>query len=191
MTGGGAPISQEALALLKRVRWEYSSTALVTEAMVEMARLYGDPTWARGLDDAFGRAAVERMLSGQKLPCAGWRERIAQITRGFILPEMWDREAGGDIQRDVRREFVTVEVGETPAFDPVIEAGDDPDTLAVVRGRLGETPSGPLFSHVIGPPSNPNSFVITGLGIALHLTPSSFAAFCRAGQAALDEMAAA
>jgi hypothetical protein len=65
------------------------------------------------------------------------------------------------------------------------------ETLAVVRGRLGETPTGPLFTHVIDPLAVPEGFVITGLGAAWSFTPAAFGAFVRAGQRALDEMAGA
>lgn len=84
---------------------------------------------------------------------------LRQLTDGRITSRMFGKMWQGTLPERPQ-----------PQGDP---EGDPPHPSAPgsampVRGRLGEVPSGPLFTHLLDPQA-PGSFIVTGMGLALHV----------------------
>ncbi len=181
-------ISQSALSMLCFARQVEGADARVTEGSLALAEWIAQGwlrrTAAAAASSGFG--TVDQLLAGRVLPGNDWSDALERLTAGAVMGRMFDRDAD-DAVSDLVRETQAALV-ETSGYAEVREIVE-PETLAVVRGRLGEVPAGPLFSHVIDPVET-GSFVLTGLGMAWAFTPATFGALCDAGRRALDDIAA-
>lgn len=140
-----------------------------------------EPDWSNDslLCDA---PLVERLLAAMVDPDDAVAEKIARLTEGAVLPDMWARLAmdegaagacaapvtAGDIHRRLKPiDWGQVSVKETPKPQPVeIAPGID---ARHTHGTLGrDVPSGPLF-HTVIDKRHDGHFVVTGMGMAFRL----------------------
>ncbi|APR52010.1 hypothetical protein CA223_06710 [Sphingomonas koreensis] len=108
-----------------------------------------------------GFRSVERMIAGTMLPCQKWGEMLGQFTDGRITARMFGEEWKGALPERIEPQY-------EPESDPPPPGAPGAAALGVVRGRLGQVPSGPVFTHAVDP-DDPGSFVISGLGLAIRL----------------------
>lgn len=149
-----------AARMVALIRAAEGSTAPVSEGAIELAELSLREVEAYDRFTMFvgGARSVERMLAGTMLPCQDWGEELGRLTEGKLTAAMFRRPWNGDLPT----------IDTSLPDDPTPPSGAPAGALVEVQGRLGERPSGPLFTHVVDP-TMPGSFVVTGLGMAWHL----------------------
>lgn len=168
-----------AITLLVEARLAEGSDAMVSAGSFELARMIAgnSPTIDRFTMFVGGARSVERMLAGTLAPCQEWGEELGRLTEGALTSAMFLKPWDGVLP-------------EQPPERADAAEGRPVEALAVIHGRLGEVPSGPLFKHMIDP-THPGTFVVTGLGMAWTFDENSGFAMRTAIAAGLMDVAAA
>lgn len=157
-------LTEAGAALLRAFRESEGGTAPISVGSVRLANIIADEGAAADRLIAFvgGARSIARMIGGTMAPCQSWGEELGRLTGGTLRSSLFLQDWTGELP-DAAPKPAAAEVVPLPSRrDAEIEH------LATVRGRIGQTPVGRLFDHVIDP-MNANGFVVTGLGMAFSL----------------------
>ena len=143
-------ISEKAAGFLWTCRVTEGADDPISAASVMLAAMVveNDP-----VIDAFavavgGWRSVERMIAGTLLPCQSWSEMLGRLTDGRITAAMFLKPWQGEMP-----EGMVAQDG--PEGDPPRPSAPAGAAAVQVQGRIGEVPSGPLFTAtgITGTPS--------------------------------------
>lgn len=155
-------ISDRTAEVLLDMRACEGSRVAVSEGAVALATMVAedDPALDKLAIAVGGYRSIERMIAGTVSPCQSWCEMLGQLTDGRITSRMFGKKWQGTLPE-------RAEPQGGPEGDPPHPSAPGA-AMPAIRGRLGEVPSGPLFTHMMDP-RTPGSFIVTGLGLALHV----------------------